>query len=185
MDNLLKIEAILFSYGDFVTFEELEILTKIELKKLKKLLEELKEKYQKEEFSFEINIEKERVKMEIKEEFQKVINQFLTKDEITKPILKTLSIIAYEGPLTKTKLTKILGRTIVKDVEYLFVNLFINFKKKGIGKYYFVTSKFHTYFKIDKDINLRENLNKKLEEFDKKTEEELDAKEKSLENFNN
>ena len=165
MEDLQKFEAILFSYGDFVEIEEIEKLLNVNSSKVKKLSKELQEKYISQNHSFEILFEDNKVKMSIKKEFQNLINSFLTKDELSNKILKTLSIIAYEGPLTKTKLSQILGRVVFDDVEYLYKNKFIDYRKKGIGKHYFVTNKFYDYFNIEKEVNLRENLNKKITEY--------------------
>ena len=164
MEDKLKVEAILFSYGDFVEISEIVSLLEISEKKVRVYLNELKSDYNSQNHSFEILLEDSRVKMSIKENFQNLINSFLTKEEIPKKILKTLSIIAYEGPLTKTRLSDILGRVVLEDIEFLYRNKFIDFRKKGIGKYYFVTSKFYDYFKIDKENNLRKMFNEKLNE---------------------
>ena len=166
MDEITKkVEAILFSFGDFIEINRIrEILNEKDDKKILKSIKILEEKYNK-ETSFKITNETKRVKMGLKEEYENLASMVLSKNEIGPKMLKTLSIIAYEGPITKTALNRILGRATEEDIAFLNKNNFISYQKKGIGKYYRVSSKFYDYFNIAKGKNLREELNKKLNDY--------------------
>jgi segregation and condensation protein B len=164
-DLNLQIEAILFSYGDFVNISLIQETLCIDRNEIINSLKKLQKKYDDEGRSFKIFQEGDKYKMGLKDEFQELINEILSKTEIPLNNLKVLSIIAYESPITKTKLNKILGKSVIDEINQLHRQGFIQFKKKGIGKYYKVTNKFFEYFKIDKNKKLREELNKKLTEF--------------------
>ncbi len=160
----LKIEAILFSYGDFVNIDLIQETLNITKEKVTNSIKNITEKYNNIDFSFQIFCENDKYKMGLKEEYQEIINDILSRTESPPTHLKVLSIIAYEGPLTKTGLNKILGKSVIDEIISLHSQGFIQYKKKGIGKYYKVTQKFFDYFKINSE-NLREDLNKKLINF--------------------
>lgn len=164
-DNKLKIESILFSYGDFISMELICETLEIKEKEVVNLINQLIEKYNSVEYSFQIFCENDKYKMGLKTDYEQVVTNLLSKTEISKNSLKVLSMIAYEGPITKSRLNILLGRYIGTELEYLHNNSFVKYKKKGIGKYYTVTQKFFDYFKIDNVEDLKKNLDRKLDEF--------------------
>ena len=146
-----KVEAILFSYGDWISINEIMHALNLDSQKLiKNSIIELENKYDK-NFSFKIFKDEDKYKMSLKEEFEKVVETLISGTEIPKSTLKVLSVIAYDQPITKTRLSEIIGRVVKDDVDYLFKNKFLSYEKRGIGKYYRVTKKFFDYFQIDAD----------------------------------
>jgi segregation and condensation protein B len=162
----IKVEAVLFSYADWVTPNEIkEALNMDSGKLIENSLKELEQKY-KEGYSFHIEESEDgKWRMTLKEEYQETISELVSGVEIPKPVLKVLSIIAYEQPVTKTRLSEIVGRYVKPEVDYLYKAKFINYEKQGIGKYYRVTKKFFDYFKIDNEEEFREQANKSMKTF--------------------
>lgn len=159
-----KVEAILFSYGEWISINEIMHTLKLDSQVLiKNSLKELKEKY-KENYPFGIFNDGDKYKMSLKEEYESIVEELISGTEIPKPVLKVLSVIAYEQPITKTRLSEIIGKPVKEEVNYLFKHKFLSYEKKGIGKYYKVTKKFFDYFKID-DEEFRNKANQNITNF--------------------
>lgn len=175
-DINMKVEAVLFSYADWVTPNEIKTALEVDSGKLiESTLKELKEKY-KEGYSFVVEeAEDGRWRMVLREEYQEAISELVSGVEIPKPVLKVLSIIAYEQPITKTRLSEIVGRYVKPEVDYLYKAKFINYEKVGIGKYYKVTKKFFDYFKIDNEEEFRNAANKTMKTFLEEPSGEIDT----------
>lgn len=158
-----KVEALLFAYADFLTNQEIMQALSIDSSKLvENSIKELKEKY-KENYPFNIQEDDSgRTRMALKDEYEDTVSELVSGVEIPLPILKVLSVIAYEQPVTKTRLNEILGRAVKQEVDYLFKAKFVNYEKHGNGRYYRVTKKFYDYFKIDKEDDFREKANLNL-----------------------
>ncbi|MCA9459886.1 MAG: SMC-Scp complex subunit ScpB, partial [Nanoarchaeota archaeon] len=141
----LNVEAILFSYGDWIASSEIMNILGLDSElELNKILNEIEEKYDAEIYSFKVECDVEsRWRMVLKEEFEDIVSGVISNVEIPQAVLKVLSVIAYEQPVTKTRLSEILGKYVKTEVDYLFKNGFLSYEKKGIGKYYRVTKKFY------------------------------------------
>ncbi len=180
LNNIIsQIEAILFSYGEWISINELMEILKVDSELMvKNALEELKLKFR-EGFSFEIIQDENKYRMVLKREFEPIVEELISGIEIPKKVLKVLSVIAYEQPITKTRLSEILGRYVKEEVDYLYKHKFIVYEKKGIGKYYKVTKKFYEYFNIEEN-DFREKANKSITTFfeeDSKILEEINNSE--------
>lgn len=170
----LKLEAILFSYGDWITLESIKTLLQIEEEDLinkaisnvmKKFESGYSFKVESEEFELQEHtgiIKSKKWRMALKEEYNDLITDFVSGFEMPKSALKVLSVIAYEQPVTKTRLSEILGKSVKEDVNYLYKAKFLTYEKNGIGKYYRVTKKFFDYFKMDENIDFRSEANKSM-----------------------
>lgn len=163
---LKNVEAILFAYGDWISVEEIkDALSANSIKQVENSLNELERKYD-DSFSFSVVSDSlGRWKMSLKEEHEDIVTNLISGVEIPKNVLKVLSVIAYEQPVSKTRLSEILGRAVKQEVDYLYKAKFVDYEKKGIGRYYRVTKKFFDYFKIEDQENFRKTANKKLKTF--------------------
>ena len=176
-DIKTKVEAILFSYADWITLNEIKETLEIDSEKLvQNSLTELKEKY-KSGFPFDVQEdERGRWRMALKPEHEDLVSALIAGTEIPKNVLKVLSVIAYEQPVTKTRLSEIIGRYVKPEVDYLYKAKFVNYEKVGIGKYYRVTKKFFDYFKIDNEEEFKEQVNKSMKTFlEEPSDEELES----------
>lgn len=162
-DMQMKIEAILFSFGDWISVNDIMSTLNIDSKLLvTNSLQELQAKY-KSGFAFRIEVnENLKWRMSLIPEYTDIVSELITSVEMPKAVLKVLSVIAYEQPITKTRLLDILGKSVKKEVDFLYEKKFVVYEKKGIGKYYKVTRKFYDYFNIDKNDDFREQANDKI-----------------------
>ncbi len=196
--NLIKakVEAILFSYGDFIDFNAIKDLLRITSDEL--LIQALDEVSKKFETGYSFRVESEEFelqehtgiikvrkwKMALKEEFNDLITDFVSGFEMPKSALKVLSVIAYEQPVSKTRLSEILGKSVKEDVNYLYKAKFLTYEKNGIGKYYRVTKKFFDYFKMDENIDFRAEANKSMKVILEKIDSEEEIVNKNLKSLN-
>lgn len=156
-----KIEAILFSYGEWISIIELMDVLKIDSElMIKNALDGVVTKF-KNDFSFEVVSEGLKYRMVLKKEYEQIVEDLISGVEIPPKVLRVLSVIAYEQPVSKTRLSEILGRYVKVEVDYLYKNKFVSYEKKGIGKYYKVTKKFYEYFNIEEE-DFREKADKSI-----------------------
>ncbi len=161
-----KVEAILFSYGDWISANEIMLALSLDSELLiNRSLKELYDKYL-EGFPFIIEDNSDgKWRMALKKEYEDVVSDLISNIEIPKPVLKVLSVIAYEQPISKTRLFEILGKSVKVEVDFLYKAKFVYYEKKGIGKYYKLTKKFYDYFKIDENDDFRDKVNKNITHF--------------------
>lgn len=159
----LKVEAILFSYGDWISLHDiLDTLGMDSELMITNSLKELQDKYKSgHSFSIEQN-DGGKWRMALTDEYSEIVTELISGTEIPKSVLKVLSVIAYEQPVTKTRLSEILGKSVKSEVEYLYKAKFLSYEKHGVGKYYKVTKKFYDYFKIDEGGDFRSEANKNI-----------------------
>lgn len=161
----LKVEAVLFSYGDWISISELMDCLNVDSEILiKNALEELLAKFAT-GFSFFVEEEDGKYRMTLLDEYDEIVTSLISGTEIPRNVLKVLSVIAYEQPVTKTRLSEILGKYVKTEVDYLYKAKFISYEKKGIGKYYKVTKKFYDYFKMDEDVDFKAKADKNIKTF--------------------
>ncbi|MFP4402435.1 MAG: SMC-Scp complex subunit ScpB [Candidatus Nanoarchaeia archaeon] len=160
-----QIEALLFSYGDFLSIKELQTTLHEESEmKMKDAMKNVQKKFQ-EGFSFEVIEENNKFKMKIKEEFDTLASDLIANLEIPQHILKVLSVIAYEQPVSKTRLAEIIGKNVQSEIAYLYRNKFLSYQKVGIGKYYRVTKKFFDYFQLEEDEDFKKTADGSITTF--------------------
>lgn len=160
-----QIEALLFSYGDFLSIKELKTTLHEESElKIKNALKNLQKKFE-EEFSFVIIEENGKYKMKIKEEYDTLCSDLVANLEIPQHYLKVLSVIAYEQPVSKTRLAEIIGKNVQSEVAYLYRNKFLSYQKIGIGKFYRVTKKFYDYFQLEEDEDFKKTADSNITTF--------------------
>ena len=169
LDSLeLKVEGLLFSYGDWMSVEEMgKTLEGSSSNLIKKALEQIRKKFE-EGFSFRlIEDDVKGFKFSLNEEFEPLVERLVSKVEIPPKTLKVLSMVAYEQPITKTRLSELLGRGVIKELDYLRRNKFVSYEKRGIGRYYKVTRKFYDYFQLEEkefDDKIKQSVTTKIQE---------------------
>lgn len=124
---LSKVESILFVAGKEMAIKEIAKLCNSSKDEVEVVLENLKEKYNKEESGINLLVQENKVEMVSNPKNKEVVAQFIkeeVKSELTRPQLETLTIAAYRAPITKLELeqirgvscTLILRNLIIKDL---------------------------------------------------------------------
>lgn len=165
-----RIEAALYSSGRPLTFDEIIRASGIESKdKVKKLLNELINKTQVVFKALEIaKLEDGTYVFQLKPIYNPIVKRFSNKPQISNSVLKTLSYIAFEQPVTTRRLLEIRGSKVYHHLKELQEEDFINFKSSGRIKVYTTTSKFNGYFGINDLKSLKKSLLLNPKELEKK-----------------
>ncbi len=147
LELMKKIEAALFISGRFLTLKELVALTDVNPILLRKLLDDLADRYK--ESAIEIVQTSDSWKMDVGQEYVSMVNRLATgSSEFTRAEQETLAIIAYKQPLKQSVLVKIRGN---KSYDHIrdFVERGLVVKKK-VGHTYelSLSEEFYDYFHV-------------------------------------
>ncbi len=153
LENMRKIEAALFISGKFLSVKELVALTDVNPILLKKILEDLQEKYNNSGISI---VQKNDLwKMDVASEYAWLVNRLASgNSEFSNAEQETLAIIAYKQPIKQSILIKIRGNKGYDHIKK-FVELGLIMKKKlGHTSELTLSESFHDYFNVgDNEIS--------------------------------
>ncbi|MGL4308595.1 SMC-Scp complex subunit ScpB [Cetobacterium sp. SF1] len=150
-----QIESLLFLGGEEIKLKELSKFFNIPKTKLLEILQELK--IERKGTGIHIEIEDETVFLVTNPLCGEVINNYFNQESKPKKLstaaLETLSIIAYNQPVTKGEIEAIRGVSVERIIQNIEEKKFIRIcgKKETIGRpnLYEVTDKFLGYIGID------------------------------------
>lgn len=167
LDNLRKVEAILFVSGRFLSMQDIISLSDLNPILIKEVLEKLKEKFDRDDSAIEIVEKNSLWKMDVKREHHDIVNRLATgSSEFSKAEQETLAIIAYKQPIKQSVLIKIRSNKAYDHIKK-FLDLGL-IKKKKLGHTYelSLSDEFYDYFNVQGNGNpLKETVNEeKIEE---------------------
>jgi segregation and condensation protein B len=153
------IESLIFTTEHAISFDEIKSCleetfeTTFEKEAIEEGLIFLKNKYQKDEFSFEIIEIAEGFQFLTKGAYHQTIGTFLkqtTKKRLSRSAIETLSIIAYKQPVSKGEMEKIRGVSCDYSVQKLLEKELVTIlgRSEGPGRplVYGTSEKFMDYF---------------------------------------
>jgi len=180
--NLKRIEAALFISGRWLSVQQLVELTDINPLLLRELLEKLRENYKAIESSVEVLEKNDSWKMDVKEEYHRMINRLATGSaEFTKAEQETLAVIAYKQPAKQSVIIKIRGNKAYDHVKHFIDAGLLRAKKIGHTKELSLSESFYDYFHLEgkerKLIEKKEVSEKKIEKEIEKAEEKIEKRE--------
>ncbi len=177
------IEAILFTMGEAVEVEKIANAIGHDVDTTKKLINNLKDRYETEERGINI-IELENsyqmcTKTDMYEYLIKVASQ-PKKHVLTDVLLETLSIIAYKQPITRMEVEKIRGvkcdHAVNKLIEYNLVAEIGRLDAPGRPLLFGTTEDFLRKFGVKSIEDLPEINSDKIAEFESEAEKEVQLK---------
>lgn len=159
-EDLKKLEAVFFVSGRFLSMQELISLTDLNLIILEELIEKLQEKYEKQDSAIEIVKKNNLWKMDVKLEYQNVINKLAGgKSEFTKAEQETLAIIAFKQPIKQSVIIKIRGNKAYDHIKKFTELNLIKRKKEGHTHILTISDDFYDYFSINEsNSGIQESL---------------------------
>ncbi len=186
LDNLEKyIESLIFASEQPVKIEEIKYVientfnTTISYSELDKSIDSLKEKYNSDEYSFEITEISNGYSFITKPAYHNIIGQYLkalTNKKLSRASLETLAIIAYKQPITKPEIEEIRGVNCDYSIQKLLEKNLVEIQGRDDGPgrplIYITSEKFMDYFGLKsikdlpgiKDFENNENAVGKSEE---------------------
>ena len=116
MENLEKklaaLEALLFIHGEPVTYKKITAVLDIEKEEAEALAGELKKRLEDPARGLQLVSDREKVQLATKPEWNTILESFV-REELTEDLspasLETLSIIAYLGPISRTRIEYLRG----------------------------------------------------------------------------
>ncbi len=149
-ENIKKIEAALFVSGRFLSVQELVALTDVNPILLKKILEDLIEKYK--DFGIEIVQRDNLWKMDVCQEYSWIVNKLATgSSEFSKAEQETLAIIAYKQPIKQSVLIKIRGNKAYDHIRKFSEMGMVNKKRMGHTSELTLNENFYDYFHVNNE----------------------------------
>ena len=171
MINLKKIallEAIMFTTTEPLTFEELQKLTKSRKDELEKLLNEMNQRYSADTSGVKIS-DIGGYKLVVKNEYMQAVANLTPHADMSRGLLRVLSIIAYHEPIKQSDIVKVIGNRTYEYVKELTEKGLIKVEKKSRTRLLTTTPRFEEYFGTKK-----EELKKNLDDIEEKKEEKAE-----------
>lgn len=177
------IEAILFTMGEAVEISKLSEVLELDLRKTKKILQEMEEEYEKEDRGIMLtrfdDVVQLCTKPQMYEELIKIAKS-PRKITLTDTVIETLSIIAYKQPVTRQDVERIRGvscdHAINKLLEYDLIKELGRLDAPGRPLLFGTTEQFLRSFGVKSLEELPEMNPIQLEEFKQQAEEEIQLK---------
>ncbi|WP_292484992.1 SMC-Scp complex subunit ScpB [Methanohalobium sp.] len=142
------IEAALFAAGNTVDIQTLTRIISKSKKHTISVVQTLIEEYTDGDTGLEILDLGERYVMQVKPEFSELVSK-LAPRELSSPILRTLSMIAYHQPITQSDLVDLRGNSAYEHVKELQDRGFIRTSAYGRTKLLETTPLFVDYFGLE------------------------------------
>lgn len=111
-ENISRIEAVLFAYGEPLNEKKLSQVTEIPLKEISKLVQRLNDRYNDTKSALKIERLGECYQIVTKKEFSKYINNTINinrSNTLTSSAMEVLTIIAYNQPVTRSFVESVRG----------------------------------------------------------------------------
>ena len=146
-ENVKKVEAALFISGRFMGIPELVALTDVNPILLKKILEDMGERYK--DSGIEIVNKNAMWKMDVAQEYLWMINRLASgNSEFTKAEQETLAVIAYKQPMKQSIVVKIRGNKAYEHIKNFVERGLVNKKKMGHTAELTLNENFYDYFSL-------------------------------------
>ncbi|MEK6934197.1 MAG: SMC-Scp complex subunit ScpB [Nanoarchaeota archaeon] len=176
IENMKKVEAALFIAGRFMTLQELVALTDVNPILLKRILEDLGDRYK--DSGIEVIQRDNLWKMDVSQEYVWMVNKLATgSSEFSKAEQETLAIIAYKQPIKQSVLVKIRGNKAYDHIKRYVEMGLINKKKSGHTAELTLNERFHEYFHVNTSKTEAENDDTSSSDFGNKEEIKENKKE--------
>jgi len=178
LKKIALLEAILFTTTEPLNFEELQKLTRSRKDELEKLLAEMNGRYAEEAHGIRLT-DIGGYKLIVKSEFMPAVANLTPHADMSRGLLRVLSIIAYHEPIKQSDIVKVIGNRTYDYVHELSERGLIKVEKKSRTRMLTTTPRFEEYFETKRD-ELKKNLEeiKEEERLEKEDENRIEEIEK-------
>ena len=150
------IEAALFLSSEPVHRSELQDLTGLPEEQLDEILEDMRRDLSAPDRGLKLSENNGEYCFRIKREILDRVKYLAPHQDMSKGILRTLSVIAYNSPVLQKEVVDIRGNGAYDHIDQLIERNFIKSEKEGRTKLLSVTQYFLDYFELDDLEELRE-----------------------------
>ncbi len=181
MNKLAILEGLLFVVGEEgLTFDQIEDVLEIDEEESKKLVKDLKSRYEEDDRGLRIDFLGNRLKITTKFEHKKYYQKLIenpTTNTLSQAALETLAIIAYNEPITRIQVDKLRGVASSQMIRKLVAKGFIKETGRsdmpGRPILYETTSEFLDYFGLP-NIEALPDMSNFINDIEKDDIEETD-----------
>ena len=141
------IEAALFLSPQPMTRRSLaRILGDVQREYIDRLLSELKREYEREEHGLELHVEEGRFGFRVKTAHIERVQHLAPQQDIPRPVLRSLAVIAYNHPMHQSDLVKVRGNKAYGHVQELLERGLVRAEESGRTLLLHVTREFLRHF---------------------------------------
>jgi segregation and condensation protein B len=144
-EKLALLEAMLFTTSDPMTFNELQKLLHTRKNELEALFKALQERYARPEYGIRLS-DMGGYKLIVKPEFTEAVSSLTPHADLSRGLLRVLSIVAYHEPIKQSDIVKVVGNRTYDYVKELEERGLLKIEKKARTKMLSTTPRFEEYF---------------------------------------
>jgi len=144
-NKLALLEAVLFTTANPLTFNQLQKTLHVRKNELDALIKALNERYARIEFGIRLS-DIGGFKLIVKPEFNESVAEFTPHADLSRGLLRVLSLIAYHQPIKQSDIVKVVGNRTYEYVKQLEEMSLIKIEKKSRTKMLSTTPRFEEYF---------------------------------------
>ena len=148
--KLALLEAVLFTTSEPLTKEELQKSLKIRAEEIEKLLILLRNKYSSDESGIKLS-DAGGYRLIVKPDYVERVSHLTPHADLSRGLLRVLSIIAYHEPISQADIVKVIGNRTYEYVKELETRGLIKTEKKSRTKLLRTTPHFEEYFGAGKE----------------------------------
>lgn len=145
MKKIALLEAILFTATEPLKLSEIKKLMKINEMEILKLLEEIRLRYEDETHGIKL-FDVGGFKLVIKPEYRDRVKNLTPYADMSRGLLRALSIVAFHQPIAQSEIAKVIGNRAYEYIKELEERGFIKGEKKSRTKILVTTPEFEKYF---------------------------------------
>ncbi|HLD83826.1 MAG TPA: SMC-Scp complex subunit ScpB [archaeon] len=145
MNKTALIEAMLFTTMNPLAIEELEKISRLGKKDVVEAIDALKKKYEDESHGIRL-FEAGGYKLVVKQEYMQNVSNLTPHADLSRGLLRVLSVIAYYQPISQADIVKVIGNRTYEYVRELTARGFVKKEKKSRTQALSTTKHFEEYF---------------------------------------
>ena len=150
INRIAFMEAILFTTHEPLSIKEIAKIMRTTELQIEKLLQQIKEKYNTENSGIMLS-DVGGYKLSVKTEYVDKVSHLTPHAELSRGLLRVLSIIVYHEPVSQSEIVKVIGNRTYDYVKELEERGLVKSEKKSRTKILSVTEKFEEYFGVKKE----------------------------------
>lgn len=170
------VEAALFLSPQPLTRHKLaRIIGGASLSYVERLLDQIADTFRSDTHGIELHVEDGKAMFQVKRAYIDAVAHLAPHQDISRPVLRSLAMIAYNHPLTQADLVKARGNKAYKHVQELLERGLIRAEEQGRTLLLYVTDEFLRYFGLSSVEEFRFHVGDLPEEPEEEKEEEQEA----------
>jgi segregation and condensation protein B len=143
--TIALLEAILFTTSEPISLESIQKIMKIRKDSIEKMMRRLEEKYASDESGIRLS-SIGGYKLVAKDEFVEKVSNLTPHSDLSRGLLRVLSIIAYHEPISQSDIVKVVGNRTYEYIKELEDRGLVKAEKKSRTKVLVTTPRFEEYF---------------------------------------